>query len=361
MIPRAPFWFRLLAGIGIFFAIEGLLFRTGLYTRLLEPDSSAGRLQSILRNERQRTGGGAAQVLAIGDSRMGFRPRTANELDPPTGYRFASISMPGSTPRCWFYMLREVDPAASRYAAIVIGVDDYDDEDYEDIANRESDIRYLTPLLRWRDTVTFAASFPTAQRRWEAARAATLKGYALRADFQDLLVHHKFRMKRLADERANAASRMYREDWGGHSVAGLSVDYQARSIVYPPGATGEQKRLLEGVLLREAAPQTGQRGAYLREWYGRIVERYRGSRTRVVFLRLPRGPVVRPATPGKRSATVRDLAARGAAIALPEHAFDELERPEWFGDPLHLNQPGSEEFSRRAARELRRALGPAGE
>jgi hypothetical protein len=267
--------------------------------------------------------------------------------------------MPGSTPRCWFYMLRDVDPKASRYAAIVIGVEDYDDEDYEDLSAREMDIRYLAPMLRWSDAFSFATSFPTWQLRWEALRTTALRGYAYRKDFQDLLVHHKFRFRTLAEEKRNSAAWAYNAVWGNNSVAGLSVDYQARKIVrYPDGATDEQKRQLEGVLLREPAPQIGERGVYLRQWYGRIADYYRGSRTRIVFLRLPRAPVPVPVTPGKKSAVARELARRPGVILLPEHTFDDLERPEWFGDAMHLNQTGSVEFTIHAVREIGRVLGP---
>ena len=37
--------------------------------------------------------------------------------------------MAGTDVRAWYYMLRDLDPTARRYRAIVLGVDDYDDED----------------------------------------------------------------------------------------------------------------------------------------------------------------------------------------------------------------------------------------
>ena len=352
------FFLRLLCAAAAFVVVEGAVFRTGLYTRVLEPDSSAGYVQSILDNEKRRVVAGPHEVLAIGDSRMGFRARAANEIETETGYRFATIAMPGSTPRVWYYMLRDVDPTARRYAAILIGVNEYDDEDFEDLSAREMDIRYVTPLLGWADVLPFAASFPEWRTRWEAARAGLFKGYAYRADFQDFLAHHKYRMKKIAVQRREDGPRRYNEVWGSYSVTGLSVDWKARTIHFPEGSTESQKQLLREVLLRETIEQTGQRGKYLREWYGRIVERYRGSRTRIVFLRLPRGPVVRPVIVARKSAVARELAASNPRVRLlPEHAFDSLEQPRFFGDPMHLNHPGSQEFSRMAARETARLLG----
>jgi 8-oxo-dGTP pyrophosphatase MutT (NUDIX family) len=352
------FFLRLLCAAAAFAVAEGVVFRTGLYSRLLEPDSTAGLLQSVLDDEKRRVVAGPREVLAIGDSRMGMRARAANELEPETGYRFATIAMPGSTPRVWYYMLRDVDPTGRRYAAILIGVDEYDDEDYADLSNREMDIRYVTPLLGWADVFPFAASFPEWRTRWEAARAAVFKGYAYRADVQDFLAHHKFRMKKIAVMRREAAAWRYNQAWDAGDVTGLSVDWKNWTIHFPEGSTESQKRILTEVLMRETVEQTGLRGKYLRQWYGRIVEHYRGSRTKIVFLRLPRGPVVRPILVARKTAVARELAASNSQVRLiGEHAFDSLEQPRFFGDPMHLNQAGSQEFSRMAAREIGRVLG----
>jgi hypothetical protein len=353
------FFLRLLCAAAAFVVVEGVVFRTGLYSHVLEPDSTTGLLQSILDDEKRRAVAGPREVLAIGHSRMGFRARAANELEGETGYRFATIAMPGSSPRVWYYMLRDVDPTARRYAAILIGVDEYDDEDTEDdLSNREMDIRYVTPLLGWADVLPFAASYPEWRTRWLAARAALFKGYAYRADFQDFLAHHRSRMEKIAVMRREDGPRRYNEIWGSSDVTGLSVDWKTGTIHYPEGSTESQKRILTEVLLRGTAEQTGLRGKYLRQWYGRIAERYRGSRTKVVFLRLPRGPVVRPFVVASKTAVARELAASNAQVRLiGEHAFDSLEQPRFFGDPMHLNHVGSQEFSRMAARETASLLG----
>src|SRR6266446_4087998 len=119
---------RLLSGCVLgFLLVETLVFHTSLYPSILSTDSSTGVLETLLYNERHRDVRDRNQVLAIGDSRMGFLPRYGNELTPGTGYTFASIATPGATPRCWYYMLRDVDPTRRRYAAIVIAVEDYED------------------------------------------------------------------------------------------------------------------------------------------------------------------------------------------------------------------------------------------
>jgi hypothetical protein len=358
LIPGSSVWTRLAAGAGIFFLLEGAVFRTDLYTTILEPDSSAAQLLLRLHHEKSRTFTTPNQVLSIGDSRMSLRPGHANQLEAETGYHHSTIAMPGSTPRCWYYMLRDVDPAASRYRAIVIGTDDYDDEDYEDMSGRELDIRLLTPLMPLTEVFQFAASYPRWTSRWEAFRAGVLKGFAYRADFQDFLTFHSRRFDRVDAARRTFIDRVYNGAWSSESLAGLGVDWQRRVIAFPEKSSEEQRSLIRGVLFRETIPQTGQRGAYLRLWYGRIVEHYRGSATRLILLRLPRGPVVRPRAFEPKTAAAREFGARAEITLTPEHTYDCLERPELFGDPLHLNEPGAREFSRMLARDVRRILGP---
>ena len=357
MLTVRSFGMRLMWAAAIFVLVEGLVFRTGVYTPLLEPDSSAGLVQSLLSAEKRRASSCLPEVLVTGDSRMGFRARAANEISGETGLRFSSIVMPGSNARVWYYMLRDADPSRHRYAAILLGVDEYDDEDYEDIANREMDVRYVTPLLRFGDVLPFASSFPTWQMRWQATRAAVFKGYAYRADFQDFLKNHKYRMKKLEFERREAPELRYNQPWSDAEVTGLSVDWEKRTIQYPAGSTDSQKQIMNNVLLRDTVEQTGQRGAYRRLWYGRIAELLQDSPTRLVFLHLPRGPVVRPYPVVYKTAAARELAARNPKVVLlPEHAFDTLEEPRFFGDPMHLNERGSQEFTRMAAREVAQAL-----
>src|ERR1039457_7345394 len=79
--------------------------------------------------------------------------------------------------------------------------------------------------------------------------------------------------------RREDGPRRYNEIWGSSDVTGLSFEWKTGTIHYPEGSTESQKRILTEVLLRGTAEQTGLRGKYLRQWYGRIAERYRGSPT----------------------------------------------------------------------------------
>lgn len=341
----------------IFFSVEGLIFRSGLYSSVLEPGSTAGQLMVTLRNEMQREIRDPNQVVTVGDSRMALRARIANESSASGGYTFATIAVPGTSPRCWYYMLREVDPGAKRYAAVIIPVNEYEDDDWEDMANRIVDLHYLVPLLRYRDVIEFSGSFPTWRNRWEAFRGSVLKGWSYRRDFQEFLVQPG---KRLADvewERENSAQAIYTYQWPDHGVKGLSVDWATQTIRYPDGTTPPQQEVFRRVLLRGEAPPTGKRALYRRKWFGKIVEYYRGSRTKVIFMRLPRGPVVRPQPSGPKTSVAREFGRRGEAVLMDEHLCDEVERPELFIDPLHMNGPGAAKFTLRLAAAVRGILG----
>ena len=75
--------------------------------------SSAGLMMNYIWHEQARVATPSdLQVLAVGNSRMDFDTALANSLH--TGCELASIAVPGTLPRVWYYMLREADPKAGR-------------------------------------------------------------------------------------------------------------------------------------------------------------------------------------------------------------------------------------------------------
>jgi hypothetical protein len=344
-----------------FFLVELLVFQTNLYPSILSTNSSTGVLDAILHNERRRIVTNRNQVLAIGDSRMGFFARYANDLKPGTGYTFATVATPGTTPRCWYYMLRDVDPTRRRYAAIVIAVDSYDDEEsWENYPDRISDLHYLIPRLHWSDLVEFSASYDDPSLRVQAARGILLKGLVYKADFQDFLLHPVARLKEVRFARRESRHWYYDYVGPATNVKDVSIDWQARQINAPPDFDPGMKAEFRLKFLDPRAPDQGRHSAYLKYWFGKIYELYRGSGTRIVFIRLPRGPFIRPDQPAPNPhSSVHELAARTGVIVSPEHFFDSLEKPELFLDPYHMNGPGCAEFSRMLGRHVRELLGPA--
>ncbi|MDR3719323.1 MAG: hypothetical protein P4K98_11000 [Bryobacteraceae bacterium] len=356
---RRPVLTRIVLAFAIFCLFEGLIFHYGLYARLLKPDSAAGSLRTTLRFEQLRKLLDRNQVLGIGDSRMPLWPRLTDGLRGEIGYTFANIATPGTYPRDWFYMLREVDPDRNRYAAILIPMYEYEDDDWGDHSATEVDIHYLAPLLRLSDLFEFSMSYPTWKLRNRAMRSILLKGLTYKQDFRDLLEHEDARLDELKWVRENLAQTRYYYQGPEKNDVGLEVDWAARKIVqYPPDRTPAERAEFDNILLRPVGAYTGQRAAYRRLWFGRIANYYRGTRTRLIFFRVPRGPFVRPYRTNARTSAVRELAARGEATLLDEDLLDELERPEFFMDAVHLNRAGCERFSPILARAVARVLGP---
>ena len=352
-------WGCLLAVAGLF-ALDGLLFRTGLYTAWLEPDSSTGEFELILRREQQaQTRNGDNMVVTLGDSRFAYYPRACNQIAGETGYVFRNAGVAGSDLRSWYYMLRDLDPTRRRYRAIVIGVNDYDDED--EYLNPYDDIRplhYVAARLRWSDALEFARSFRNPRLRWESFRAALLKGFVMQADIHAFLSHPIKRIQYVSQCRRGFESWTYGYVESKATMSGLAIDWPHLSAVEPASFSSEQRETVQLALLRKPAPQTGRLAAFRHEWFGRIIDSYRESPTKIVFVRLPRGPLVRPENLVlKKSASIRELASRPNVLLAPEHAFDALERPELFKDALHLNDEGCTLFSRMMAREIAKMLG----
>ncbi len=347
----------LLATLLGYVGVENLIFNTSWYPRIVSPDSSTGRVELFLWNEHKREKNGP-QVLTIGDSRMGFFPRFVNG-NPELGYTFGTISIAGSTPRDWYYMFRDADPTRHAYSAIVIPVEDYDDaETWENHTNRETDLHYMVAHLRWSDIPEFAGSFRGASLQATAAVGIALKGSVYRADFQDLLKHRRARLKYA--EMARRESFGWYRDYidTDYSVSGDQIDWKNHTLFIPPDHHADERRLFMERLFSGEPPYVGRRTAYLSHWFNRICDLYRGTGTRVIFFRLPRGPFPPPEplkfNPGS---SVRRVATRPGVILDDEHYFDSLERPELFKDPMHLNEKGAAEFSKMLGKRVAELLG----
>jgi len=361
---RTGGWFRKI-GVPCFAAIaavmgaDALLFRTPLYPSYLEPDSSTGVFEMTLRRELEaQSQVGDNLVVTLGDSRFGYHPRLANQLTGETGYVFRTAGAAGSDARGWYYMMRDLDPTARRYRAIVIGMNDYDDEDGSyDQADDTRALHYVIARLRWSDVLQFTASFHDIRARWEVFRGSILKGIVYQSDLLAFLSHPRKRIDYVHLSRRGYAQWTHDYEESPRSMTGLQVDWVAWTATFPPGADQIQVQTVKDFLMYKPYAQNGWTAAYRRLWFGRLLDRYRDSPTRIIFLRLPRGPVVRPADlVHKKSSSIRELASQPGVTLIDEHAFDSLEHPELFKDGLHLNREGVARFSAMMAREVAKTL-----
>jgi len=344
------------------FGLDGLLFRTGLYSSVLEPDSSTGLFELTLWRERQaQASNGDNLVATVGNSRFGFSRKFLDQQPVKPAYIFREAGVAGSDVPTWYYMLRELDPTAQRYRAIVFGVDDYDDEDRA--FSPDDDIRalhYVITRLRLSDTIQFARSFHTPSIQWTALRGGLLKGIVLQNDIYAFLKDPRKRIEYVRLCRRDYEQTIYNYVETDRNLAGLSIDWSTLNVTYPPSADENQHGTISSFLAHEPDPQTGRLAAFRRAWFGRIIDRYRNSRTKIIFIRLPRGAIPRPANLVKKlSSSIREFASRPNVILVDEHAFDSLEHPELFMDGMHMNRQGIERFSVMLSDEITKILGPA--
>ena len=330
--PR--FALALLAAVALSFVVDALVFRGGFYRGYIDPESYAGQADLRIRECVAATPS-RNNVLLLGDSRIGegFSAKLANSAG--ARLHFVNGSVSASTPRCWFYLLRAMDPARSRFGTVILPVDDYDDEDgASEWADVTLDTRIVIFCLRFGDVWDYANSFHAARARFEAWRAALWKGFIIKDDVRAFLASPEQRLRKV---------RQYAENG-----VGWAYDYQGRDgFVNPEDA--------RRVLSRPVSPQTGKYSEYRHLWFGRIIDAYRGTPVRFVFIRIPAHPLRRPHPPIRFPRTIPEFASPNVTV-LDENAFTSLERPDLFFDTEHLNATGRKRFTAMLARKVSDAV-----
>jgi hypothetical protein len=350
-VARGALWAVLV--VVLFFAADGFMFRTGWYDVYLEPNSSAGLLESHLYWLNNAQVPQVPQVLVVGDSRVaeGFAPRLAASA---LGHRlhFWNFGVAGTSPRVWYYALRAADPTGHRFAAIVIALDHYSDEDgIENLADRVIDQNFLVMRLGFSDCPGFAGSMESMANRHRALAGCLFRGMMLRSDLQTFLWGPEDRIKRTEDWLGNGLN--YINDYGGKSetLTGLSADWSHHTISFPNGLSDRVRAEVTRSLFPEPVPQTGELTYYRQRWLGAILDLYKDSTTHVIFLQLPRAPLPKPMS--TIPAAFLDSALRRPHVSsLPAGLFADLERPEFFADGLHLNRDGRPAFTTRIAADV---------
>jgi hypothetical protein len=348
----------LFLGVAAFVCLDGIVFHTSLYTRMLAPDSYAGRLAIIMRAEKQRAPSGLKEVLVLGDSRMaeGFSAAVADDVSSAAGLKFVNLSEPASTVNTWYYMLREVDPAARRYSAIIVpyGIG------YE--PNRAEGLRIsmAAPLLRYTDCFNFASGFQQWSGRFRAFTACILRGSAYQSDVVDLLEHPSARIKSIQNEPKRIRSRAAYKG-RNYDIVGTTYNSRTGEITVSPNLTEPQRQAVRESLVRPPDSEIQYFLKLQRHWIPRILQRYSNSPTAIVLTPVPRGPFAELtgfSTP--HGAVFAGEVARTTVVSVPEQTFGFLEKPEYYFDGYHLNAKGRQIFTQKLVTEVLERLGSPG-
>ncbi len=330
------------------------MFRRGWYTKYLQPESSAGSVELPLywlnhfRPEKSR------EVMVIGDSRVaeGFSAPQADDEAVKRNLVFWNFGIPGSSPRIWYYVLRDADPTRRRFEAIAFALDFYNDEDqYDNQADHVWDVNFLIARLRLSDIWDFAKTMRTADERRLALVGATLKGTVLQPDVREFLNGIPSRIARTKDARARGL--WFLDHYGGHAedLEGLSVDWSTRTAQFPPGLSEDRQHSVKEALLPALPPNTGETTRYRMLWLGRIIAMYRNSPTRLVFFESSRGPLPQPERKGPMN-FVNWARTQPNVVFLDQKAFRDFEAPDLYFDGYHYNRKGREVFTARFTRLL---------
>ena len=341
---------NLFLGITAFVCFDAIIFHSGLYVSILAPDSYAGRLEVLTRAEKQRAASGLKEVLVLGDSRMaeGFSTTVADELGSAAGFKFVNLAEPASSVNSWYYMLREVDPTARRYWAIVVPYA----IGYEPTTADALRISMTAPLLRYGDCFNFASGFQRWSGRFRAFTACLLRGSAYQNDVADLLEHPIARMRSVQREGEALQSRAAYKG-RDYDLVGTSYDPTTGEVTFAPKLTEAQKQAVRNSLRQPSQSDAEYSLKLQREWIPRILNRYSNSSTAIVLTPVPRGPFAE--LPGFSKAYHSILPSgviRRTAFSLPEETFDSLEKPEYYFDAFHLNAKGRQRFTETLVSEL---------
>jgi hypothetical protein len=340
---------NLLLGIITFVCVDGIIFHSGLYVSILAPSSYAGRVERITLAEKKRAPSGLKEVLVLGDSRIaeGFSATFASELGSPAGLKFVSLAEPAASANTWYYMVREVDPTKRRYSAIIIPYGlGYEPNNADPLR-----ISMTAPLLRYEDSFHFASGFQRWSGRFRAFIAGILRGSAYQDDVVDLLAHPIARIKNVRQ-----ADRTYsRSEYKGrdYDLVGTSYDAATGQVTFAPKLTEAQRLAFRKSLIQPSQSETDYSLKLQRDWIPRIINRYADSPTVIVLTPLPRGPFLELGgfSKGYESVLPASVIQR-TSFSLPRHAFEFLEKPEYYFDAFHLNAKGRQKFTETLVSEL---------
>ncbi len=341
---------NLLLGVAAFVCLDAVIFHSGLYVSILAPDSYAGRLEVLTRAEKQRPASGLKEVLVLGDSRMaeGFSNTVADELGSAAGFKFVNLAEPASSVNSWYYMLREIDPKARRYWAIVVPYA----IGYEPTTADPLRISMAAPLLRYGDCFNFASGFQRWSGRFRAFTACILRGSAYQSDVADLLEHPIARIKSVQQEAERMQSRAAYKG-RDYDLVGTSYDPTTGQVTFAPKLTEAQRQAVRKSLIQPSQSDTEYSLKLQREWIPRILNRYSNSSTAIVLTPVPRGPFAElPGFSKVYHSILPGGVIQRTTLSLPEQTFDFLEKPEYYFDAFHLNSKGRQRFTETLVSEL---------
>jgi hypothetical protein len=353
-----------MAALVVFLALDTVVFRTSLYSQFLSPDSIVGTAAWYLKYERQREPSHHGDVLVIGDSQVGegFWADLANRNEAGSGLNFVQGGIPGATLRALYYYQKVLDPKRDRYKAIVIGLPTYRKKpstETEHLNDRMLDADLLLPIISSHEYLEFARTFTTEGKRLEVGSRVLVQSLNYQMDFQNFLLH-PINRKRLVSWRRGIKENVAL-DYAGRdeSMVGLRYDSRTGEVHFPERLTEDERAQVTSYLIEHGVVDADHFDEYSRQWIERFIERYRGTQTTLVFLRMPAEvlPQVDEIRRNGPFASYMPLLRDSTGVqVMDEDTFYDLEDPRYFFDTLHMNHEGRLRFTDQLSRWLANTL-----
>ncbi len=336
--------------------LESLLFRTDFYyVWLAEPDSNAGAVTMRLERARREATATRPTVLVFGDSRVGegFSEPVAGAAAPELA--FVNVGVPGSTPRTWFYLLREMRRRGVPFGAVVVGVP-YRHLGGGELADWPLDAAFMAPLVGLGDARSFPAGFPSAEMRRRAAATVWMPALTMQKDVQGLLASPRERWKNLKRKRwwvGNAGNYPGRDE----RMPALEFSAKRRVLDWKDATARQKGEMAQHLEMLSQTPEPSN-DAYLGLWLGRLLALAREAGVPMIVYPYPRGPYpgILPKDEGLPPSLL-SLAQESGVTVLPADFLGVLESPDYFFDALHANREGRRITSEAVARAVDDVLG----
>lgn len=344
---------------GLWWGVEALLYRSGLYYRLAEPDSNTGAVvNALLLLEREYQPGGR-NVLVFGDSRVGEGIWAQQMEARAHGLNVVNVAVPGSTPRTWYYLLREILRRGYRPQAVLIGTL-YAPPPVGASADWALDPTHAAPLLGLRDARAFERSFTSPAMRERARHAVWFPALAMRQDTLAALRAPLERYRKLRNYRPALLAAIPAYAGNGGRMPALAFDARAQVADWA-GADATQRAKVETLLREFHTPVPDAlvvaNRAFRAEWFARIAALAAQHEAALLLVPLPRGPY-RALLPAPSPPDLGAARRAPGLRALPSDFSLALEQPEFFFDELHLNAAGRLQLSAALGAELQARLAP---
>jgi hypothetical protein len=239
---------------------------------------------------------------------------------------------------------------------IVLPVTDYADADAMEApdadieADRDMDLNRLIVRLRLSDLFSFPFSYRDPAKKMWAFEGTAFKGSVYSQDVQEFLDDPAARLRKV--ELFDQGSRQWLDDYAGRdgSLEGLSYDPARRAFTFPSSMNAAERKALANRFHPERMQVEGYRRGYRERWLGGIIDHYKATGARIVIFRMPVRPLPLHASVSLNGVSFVQQARRNPQVTvLDENLFGDLERPDMFFDPYHLNRRGRVEFTQRLA------------